>query len=188
MVWKKEYQSNRDARELANPELREKRVADAKKSYESRKEERKTYMREYYKANPSKFPKRSPEKQAIHNESRKKRYAENAEFREQVKKKAREWQAANPMHKKAQRLKKYGMTPQEKDAMLASQGGVCAICKKAPKHVNVFPAIDHCHTTGVVRGILCSHCNMGIGKFMDSPELLIAAANYLLSRGSYGAT
>ena len=39
--------------------------------------------------------------------------------------------------------------------------------------------VDHCHDTGVVRGLLCSHCNTALGKFQDSPELLTAAIRYI---------
>lgn len=40
-------------------------------------------------------------------------------------------------------------------------------------------SIDHCHETGAFRGLLCSECNFGLGKFKDDPELLLAAVEYL---------
>jgi len=77
------------------------------------------------------------------------------------------------------RLKAIGLTPVDYQAMLDAQGGACAICRsKSNGKFKVF-AVDHCHETNVVRGLLCSKCNRGIGLLRDSPEMLIAAAAYL---------
>lgn len=74
----------------------------------------------------------------------------------------------------------YGLTPEQYAEMLEEQGGVCAICgtDEWPGKGN-RPHVDHDHSTGRVRGILCSHCNHGLGKFRDDPERLRAAAEYL---------
>ena len=87
---------------------------------------------------------------------------------------------------RASRIKKqYGITIDQASSMLLQQGGGCAICAKPlsieqeGKLAADYSHIDHCHTTGKVRGILCNNCNHGVGKFMDSPELLRKAANYL---------
>ena len=56
----------------------------------------------------------------------------------------------------------------------------CAICGKAERK---RLARDHCHATGLRRGDLCSRCNMGIGLFEDSPDLLASAARYLIHYG-----
>ncbi|MBV1852937.1 endonuclease VII domain-containing protein [Catellatospora tritici] len=62
----------------------------------------------------------------------------------------------------------------EFDAMLAAQGGVCAICgAPAPEHV------DHDHLFGNVRGILCFNCNGGLGQFKDDRANLRKAIDYL---------
>ena len=71
----------------------------------------------------------------------------------------------------------YGITLEKYDSMLADQDGCCAICKTETSKGRF--AIDHCHTTGEVRGLLCFDCNTGIGKLQDDPSLLLAAYNYL---------
>lgn len=72
-------------------------------------------------------------------------------------------------------LRKYGITPEQADELLQSQGGVCVICKTVP----IKPSVDHCHNTGRIRGILCHSCNVGLGHFRDDIELLLAACDYL---------
>ncbi|MBL1085243.1 endonuclease VII domain-containing protein [Streptomyces actinomycinicus] len=68
----------------------------------------------------------------------------------------------------------YGLTKAERDALIASQGGVCCICLAAvPAHV------DHCHETGRVRGVLCFSCNAALGQFKDQPEAIRRAAAYV---------
>ena len=77
----------------------------------------------------------------------------------------------------------YGITIADFEAMLAEQGGVCAICRRSetvewcgkPRALNV----DHCHVTGVVRGLLCNFCNHALGAFDDDPARLRLAADYL---------
>ena len=72
--------------------------------------------------------------------------------------------------------RRFGITPEEYDVMLASQGGGCAICHTIPGARRL--AVDHSHITGVVRGLLCDLCNTALGKFGDSPILLQAAIDY----------
>lgn len=86
------------------------------------------------------------------------------------------------VHAKGTLEKKYGITESEYQQMLSFQGGVCAICKKRETHRNVKHrelSIDHCHVTGEVRGLLCAKCNLGIGHFLDDPELVLSAYEYL---------
>lgn len=76
---------------------------------------------------------------------------------------------------------KFGLSDAEYAAMLAEQGGVCAICG-GECATGWRLAVDHCHQTGQIRGLLCGRCNRAIGQMEDDPELLGAAANYLRSR------
>lgn len=74
----------------------------------------------------------------------------------------------------------YGLSKQQFDAMMAAQENACAVCRRPFKEMssrNVH--VDHCHDTGLVRGILCVYCNRGIGCFFNNPEALNSAASYL---------
>lgn len=77
-------------------------------------------------------------------------------------------------------LRKYGITPERYDELLAEQGGGCGICGALPEtqQHGVLP-VDHDHATGEVRGLLCSSCNNGLGRFHDDADLLRAAIAYL---------
>ncbi len=73
----------------------------------------------------------------------------------------------------------YGLSPEAYQKLWAQSGGVCPICKEGLTAASV--AIDHCHATGKVRGLLCRRCNRGLGIFRDDPEALRRAAAYLLA-------
>ena|ERR1035437_1637660 len=86
----------------------------------------------------------------------------------------RKWAAANP-HYKDKIL--YGLAPGARQGIFEMQGRCCALCKTT---TSSRWCLDHCHTTGRVRGILCNNCNTGLGRFNDDPLLLHAAVRYLL--------
>lgn len=98
---------------------------------------------------------------------------------------AREWRKRNPEREKHQSLKKhYGITLEQYEKMGSAQNWKCAICggAEATKDKDGGPRrmpVDHDHTTGKVRALLCTQCNRGLGLFSDSPEKLRAAAKYL---------
>jgi hypothetical protein len=124
------------------------------------------------------------------------RYANDPDFRARCQKRSkaysaanfaarvaynREWNRKNPGRKAASHRKvTYGLSPEQYEDLFMSQGYKCLICgtdspksKKSPWHV------DHCHTTGRVRGILCHRCNAGLGNFSDNIANLQAAIKYL---------
>jgi hypothetical protein len=71
-------------------------------------------------------------------------------------------------------LARYGIGADQVAALIERQGGVCAICGRPdPEHV------DHCHDSGLIRGVLCFNCNGGLGQFGDDIERLRAAIRYL---------
>jgi hypothetical protein len=73
----------------------------------------------------------------------------------------------------------YGITLAEYNTMLEAQDYKCAICGNEDEVEGRRLAIDHCHTTGKVRGLLCGKCNRGLGLFYDNEELLQSAIKYL---------
>lgn len=73
--------------------------------------------------------------------------------------------------------KKYGITLEEYDAMLEAQGGVCALCGSPPPEGKVL-AVDHCHNSQRVRGLLCSHCNISLER-VEIPGWAEAALKYV---------
>jgi hypothetical protein len=79
----------------------------------------------------------------------------------------------------------YGITVDQYDALLHRQDGKCAICaaKKPGGRTKMF-FIDHCHSTGKVRGLLCMRCNTGLGLFLDNPKFLLNAISYLKENSS----
>lgn len=80
-------------------------------------------------------------------------------------------------YKDRRRRNRYGISAAEYQSRLATQGGVCAICREPPKRQSLY--VDHDHQTGETRGLLCAHCNTGLGGFRDDPRRLLAAAQYL---------
>lgn len=72
----------------------------------------------------------------------------------------------------------YGIGIDDVERLSEEQGGTCAICREVCSTGQEL-AVDHCHDTGKVRGLLCSNCNTGIGKLGDDPARLRAAVRYL---------
>jgi|ERR1035437_4401095 hypothetical protein len=84
-------------------------------------------------------------------------------------------------HRRAAVTFKYrvGISYEDRDAILVGQGNVCAICGTPGTKWTV----DHCHTTKIIRGVLCRLCNLGLGHFRDNPKILAAAIRYLKQKG-----
>lgn len=101
--------------------------------------------------------------------------------------KSRRWAEAHPEYRdtarannrRTQLRRKYGMTQADYDALLEAQAGGCAVCGGPPTRNREWFDVDHCHATGVVRGLLCSSCNRSIGLLGDDPARMRAAAEYL---------
>lgn len=100
------------------------------------------------------------------------------------------WKTLNPERsqrsQRGRNLKcKYGISLEDYEALLLKQGGKCVICKtdenKALYGINksLNFAVDHCHKTGRIRGLLCNTCNRALGLFKDDKHLLRCALDYL---------
>lgn len=143
-------------------------------------------MKEWQRALP-------PERVEARRASRRAWYRRNQET---VRAKQRRYAAANPDRVRAAAKRRYaehggaireqarwrgkrrfGLSRAQFDALLSAQGGGCAICHTALPESR--GCVDHCHTTGRIRGILCAPCNTALGFFRDDPQRLRAAATYL---------
>ena len=81
-----------------------------------------------------------------------------------------------------------GISYEERDALLAAQGGACAACG-SPKHNSKKGwHVDHCHRTGEIRAVLCANCNVALGQVDDDITHLLKLVEYLRKHRSEGAT
>lgn len=121
-------------------------------------------------------------KEKINEKLLRKRIMEPEKFREAN----RRWYKKHPERRHQDTLRKYNLTPIEYGLLLASQGGVCAICGEPEKAKGQGTekikrlAVDHSHDSGTVRGLLCTRCNVGLGLIESlGSEGLARIADYL---------
>jgi hypothetical protein len=141
---------------------------------EDKREKNRLRSAEWRKNNPEK----AKETVRKHNEKRK---AEKPEIIRAYQQAYREKNRETLRHRERER--KFGISRQEYANIFLKQNGVCAICKQPETATRLGTvkslSVDHCHTSGKVRGLLCSDCNTGIGKMKESREALLAAIRYL---------
>lgn len=104
-----------------------------------------------------------------------------AKNKPEVAAKMRKYRADHPDYfKHYDRKRLYNIDAETFTAMLDQQEHRCAICRAdAPSKAGTFH-VDHDHTTGKIRGLLCHNCNVGLGNFRSSKVFLTAAIEYLL--------
>ena len=120
------------------------------------------YMRKHYLAN--------------HSRERALRKAWYEKNKLSVCKKLRDARIANPEEiRLQQRIRRYGLTKEKYLEVLESQNHACAICERT---FTQTPAIDHCHGSLIVRGLLCDNCNTGFGLFKEDSQILKRATAY----------
>lgn len=141
------------------------------------------YMKKYYKNNTHRWKERqsTQEYKSNKNNSRNEKYKNDPEFREKVKQKVREYNRKNPDKKLSQHLSEFGLTIDDYNNMMSKQNNTCAICHEKGDMTKKYRqlSVDHDHTTGKVRGLLCSNCNFLLGHARDNIDILNNAINYL---------
>jgi hypothetical protein len=110
-------------------------------------------------------------------------YKEHKKWTESNEEVVREYRAKDKWTLK-KRCARHNISVGEFWALFDNQDGSCAVCDTAL--VAEDSAIDHNHSTGEVRGILCKPCNRGLGLLKDNPENLFRAYEYLRDKGHYG--
>ena len=141
-----------------------------------------SYMKSYYSGNVDKWKERQSAEvyKMGKNEAKRARYANDEKYREDCKKKVSEYYKRNQDVRLSQRLRKYGISVSRYKELLAKQNNKCAICGSGiGDSTGNRLYVDHNHSDGCVRGLLCSKCNFGIGQFNDDIELLKKAIEYL---------
>jgi hypothetical protein len=148
------------------------------KTKEERKEYNKRWAKRYY-ALPENRDKRKVASQKFRRENPE--YFKQERVREGARKAAIEWYHKNTEKSKSNTRrrkleKEFGITIQKYDEMFSSQKGLCAICLRTDRR---RLAVDHNHSTGRVRDLLCAKCNTAIGLFDENPVILEAVIAYL---------
>lgn len=143
------------------------------------------YMRQWAKDNREHvraYRNRTADKR---NARRRQRYAEDPALRAELKAKVREYQirTRTPLSRAAQ---KYKIDPYELELMM-NEG--CAVCHAHPDFdPQVRMHVDHDHSTGVVRGVLCQPCNLALGHLHDDPIRIMALFDYVMAAASRGSS
>jgi len=137
-------------------------------------------------------------KQCVIDTNRERRQKNRAKYNAASAAQQRRWRATNPKKYRATikawqtrnrerhlhtrrlaRIKKYGLSTAEAESVMKARNGLCDICGGPPDGRHKKLVVDHDHTTGRVRGLLCNGCNRGIGYLKDDPKRLRAALRYL---------
>jgi len=154
-----------------------------KKYYDTHREAVNAQRRKYYAEHKEEFNSRQIEYYAKHKKeicARQTKYQREhpaAQRGCQARYRAGHKQEVARRSRERQLMKKYGLSPEDYNKMVTLQKGLCAICKHPPNKGNLF--IDHNHSTGKVRGLLCHKCNIALGHVDNSVATLRAVIKYL---------
>src|SRR5262245_61146757 len=159
--------ARRSEQRAQDPDYRANDNARQRAYYQANKQKYKESNKAYYDAHKEEINKRN----SAYYQANKETISEQARASRQARK-----HANDPSLRSGELRRRYGLSPAEYDALLAEQGGACAICRKRPKG---RLCVDHCHLTGTVRGLLCRKCNTALGYLKDDQASLVAALAYL---------
>jgi hypothetical protein len=171
------------------PEQRQSENTRHRKLYAARTPERRERDNACYRTRRANRTEEQRERERVRDRLR--RASRTPEQVERDREKVRQWLTKNrptrprerttltpqQMRRKRHLERKYSITPAQFDVMIEAQGNRCAICD-TPEPKKGWH-VDHCHDTSKVRGILCGHCNVGIGHLRDNVTNLREAAAYL---------
>lgn len=139
---------------------------------------KKLYMKEYREFNKEKIAKQDKEYRIKNKErtieNHKRYYEKNKEIM-----KNRHIKYTKEQIKNIRLKTQYGITIEQYNQMFLEQNGNCAICNINQSNFKRGLAVDHCHITGKIRGLLCGNCNLGIGNFKEGIENLYKAIEYI---------
>jgi len=189
-AWQEANREKIAAQHKARYEAKKESIAAQHKArYEAKKEQYCARKKAYYDANKEKVKARNKAwveaNKDKHDAATKAYQAANKEKYEAYKK---AWREANPdrhkLHGRKNHLqRKYGLTLDQFAEMLRACDNRCQCCKTPFSEIlNEQPRVDHCHSTGMVRGILCHRCNRLLGDAEDNPSMLQECARYLERR------
>jgi hypothetical protein len=157
------YNAKRRERWAQDPVYRAKGHARSRANYQAHRQERSQRARSYRQANKDKESARARAYYQAH--------------KQEINQRCRAYYHAHKHESAVQSARRrYGISPAEYDALLAKQGGACAICRKRSKGKL---CVDHCHLTGTIRGLLCHTCNRALGALKDDQASLLVALAYL---------
>ena len=136
---------------VMTPEQRTLRANQRNKTKTERRNQQSTWARQDYAKNPKKYFHRS-----------------------------NMWRRTHPAAvRRIEFMGKFGITLEEKAALLVQQGGHCGACSNTNPGSKRGWSLDHCHATGKVRGVLCHSCNLALGHCKDNPNRLRQLLAYL---------
>jgi len=93
---------------------------------------------------------------------------------------SKQWQKDNPTRKRETQLKRnYGISLEDYQEMKKAQNNCCATCDRNESELKRSLMVDHCHTSGKIRGLLCDECNLSLGKIKDNIQTLEKMILYL---------
>jgi hypothetical protein len=151
------------------------------------RQEKAEYMRRWYHANRERLNEASREYGRTHKDQIRE---QNKRYRDAHKEQTGEYNKRARVRNQSRHLMlTHGLSRDDYDAMLLAQNGKCAICgkcldsswpaKSSRGKASASPCVDHCHSTGKVRELLCVYCNLVLGNARDDTNILLGAAAYL---------